>query len=119
VAAQFRSARMDLQEGLHQLYKTARRGMGLCRDTLVLQDGPTFEAAYGRVSSQLAAIDHSLLSSSFHDAASLAFPTQKQLEKLYADTSFSPNPWRASLEKSRILYQKLLAALAEYNQFLD
>lgn len=119
VAAQFRSARMDLQEGLHQLYKTARRGMGLCRDTLALQDGPTFEAAYGRVSSQLAAVDHSLLSSPFHDAASLAFPTQKQLEKLYADTSFSQNPWRASLEKSCILYQKLLAALAEYNQLLD
>lgn len=119
VAAQFRSARMDLQEGLHQLYKTARRGMGLCRDTLALQDGSTFESAYGRVSSQLAAVDHALLSSPFHDAASLAFPTQRQLEKLYADTSFSQNPWRASLEKSRILYQKLLAALAEYNQFLD
>lgn len=119
VAAQFRSARMDLQEGLHQLYKTARHGMGLCRDTLALQDGPTFEAAYSRVSSQLAAIDHSLLASPFHDAASLAFPTQKQLDRLYAETSFSPNPWRASLEKSRILYQKLLAALAEYNQFLD
>lgn len=119
MAAQFRSARMDLQEGLHQLYKTARRGMGLCRDTLALQDGSTFESAYGRVSSQLAAVDHALLSSPFHDAASLAFPTQRQLEKLYADTSFSQNPWRASLEKSRILYQKLLAALAEYNQFLD
>lgn len=119
VAAQFRSARMDLQEGLYQLYKTARCGMGLCRDTLALQDGSTFESAYGRVSSQLAAVDHALLSSPFHDAASLAFPTQRQLEKLYADTSFSQNPWRASLEKSRILYQKLLAALAEYNQFLD
>ena len=46
-------------------------------------------------------------------------PTQKQLDRLYADTIFSQNPWRASLEKSLILYQKLLAALAEYNQFLD
>ena len=41
------------------------------------------------------------------------------MEKLYQQTELSANPRRGSLEKSRMLYQKIMEALAEYNKFLE
>lgn len=117
--AAFRSARSTLQEGFFQMYKAARRGRNLCHDTLALQEGPAFESAYGRISSQLATIDQALRTCSVRDAASLAFPTQKQLEGLYAEADLSHNPRRAALQKSRILYESLMTALADCNRFLE
>ncbi|MBO7175411.1 MAG: hypothetical protein J6V57_06650, partial [Spirochaetaceae bacterium] len=107
------------KDGLFQLYKAARKGLSLCQETLVLQDGPNFEAAFSRIISQLAAIDQAIRTSPYHESAALAFPSQQQLDMLYEQAGLSSNPQRATLEKSRILYQKIMEALAEYNKFLE
>ena len=104
---------------MFQLYKAARKAVALCQEALGMQEGESFEAAYNRIISQLAAIDQTLQSSPYHESAALAFPSQQQLEKLYQQAEFSANPRGASLEKSRILYQKIMEALAEYNKFLE
>ena len=119
LASRFRQLRSELQEGLFQLYKAARKAVALCQEALGMQEGESFEAAYNRIISQLAAIDQTLRSSPYHESAALAFPSQQQLEKLYQQAELSANPRRASLEKSRILYQKIMEALAEYNKFLE
>ena len=117
--AVFRTARLTLEEGFSQMYKAARRGRNLCHDTLALASGPAFESAYSRISSKLATIDQALRTCSVRDAASLAFPTQKQLEQLYAQADLSDNPRRASLQKSHILYESLMTALTDCNRFLE
>ena len=109
----------ELKDGLFQLYKAARKGLSLCQETLVLQDGPNFEAAFSRIISQLATIDQAIRTSPYHESAALAFPSQQQLDMLYEQAGLSSNPQRATLEKSRILYQRIMEALAEYNKFLD
>lgn len=109
----------ELKDGLFQLYKAARKGLSLCQETLVLQDGPNFEAAFSRIISQLAAIDQAIRTSPYHESAALAFPSQQQLDMLYEQAGLSSNPQRATLEKSRILYQRIMEALAEYNKFLE
>ncbi|MBO5690402.1 MAG: motility associated factor glycosyltransferase family protein [Spirochaetaceae bacterium] len=119
LASRFRHLRSELQAGLFQLYKVARKAVGLCQETLVLQDGPSFEAAYSRIISQLTAIDQVLRSSPCYESAALAFPSQQQMEKLYQQADLSSNLQRGSLEKSRMLYQKIMEALAEYNRFLE
>ncbi|MDY3755780.1 MAG: 6-hydroxymethylpterin diphosphokinase MptE-like protein [Treponema sp.] len=109
----------ELKDGLFQLYKAARKGLSLCQETLVLQDGPNFEAAFSRIISQLATIDQAIRTSPYHESAALAFPSQQQLDMLYEQAGLSSNPQRATLEKSRILYQRIMEALAEYNKFLE
>ena len=119
LASRFRHLRSELQEGLFQLYKAARKAVALCQEALGIQEGESFEAAYNRIISQLAAIDQTLRSSPYHESAALVFPSQQHLEKLYQQAELSANPRGASLEKSRILYQKIMEALAEYNKFLE
>ena len=109
----------ELKDGLFQLYKAARKGLSLCQETLVLQDGPNFEAAFSRIISQLTTIDQAIRTSPYHESAALAFPSQQQLDMLYEQAGLSSNPQRATLEKSRILYQRIMEALAEYNKFLE
>lgn len=119
LASRFRHLRSELQEGLLQLYKAAGKAVDLCQEALVLQDGDDFDVAYNKITSQLTAIDLVLRNSPCYESAVLAFPSQQQMEKLYQQAHLSSNPHRASLEKSRILYQKIMDALAGYNKFLD
>lgn len=119
LATTFRHLRASLKDGLFQIYKAARKGLQLCQDALVLQDGAAFESAFHQVISQLATIDQAIRTSPYHESAALAFPSQQKLEQLYLEAGLSPHPGRATLEKSRILYQQIMVALADYNDFMD
>lgn len=119
LAATFRHLRSSLKDGLFQIYKAARKGLQLCQDALVLKEGAAFEAAFHQVISQLATIDQAIRTSPYHESAALAFPSQQKLEQLYLEAGLSANPSRATLEKSRVLYQQIMAALADYNEFME
>lgn len=119
LASRFRHLRSELQEGLLQLYKAAGKAVGLCQEALVLLDGDDFDVAYNKITSQLTAIDLVLRNSPCYESAVLAFPSQQQMEKFYQQAHLSSNLQRASLEKSRMLYQKIMEALAAYNKFLE
>lgn len=119
IATHFHRLCSELKDGLFQLYKAARKGLSLCQEVLVLQDGPSFDSAFSRIISQLATIDQAIRTSPYHESAALAFPSQKQLDLLYQQAGLSANPQRATLEKSRILYKKIMEALGEFSEFLD
>lgn len=118
VAANFRTLSVDLQEGLLQMYKAARKGERLCQEALAQVEGRGFEQSYNRIIGHLAAIDQGIRTSPYHQAASLAFPSQQKLDELYEKSSLSPNLCRATLEKSRILYKKIMEGLSLYKEFL-
>ncbi len=69
------------------------------------------------INQALGQIDSKIINSSAKDAASLVFPTAKQLEKLLADVD--KNSPMASIQSSRIIYGQLLKAVNEYLQLLE
>lgn len=93
-------------ENLDELSSLAKKGLQLCKAGL---ENPVTAAS---VSAKLQEIDSKIISSKAKDAASLVFPTKRQLEKLTADLP-KEGPL-APLYMSRLIYTELQKAVKEY-----
>lgn len=103
----FDETREKLFAGLMKLQDAAKRGKSICRDAAK----NTTDRAFQKTFMQLAKIDAEISKSDTKEIAALVFPTEKQLEKLFAEdtvlASFKNNPHREAVRKSEIIYNRL------------
>ncbi|MCR5725800.1 MAG: DUF115 domain-containing protein [Treponema sp.] len=106
-----------LKAGMESLYQTARKGLALCTEA---QDSTArLKKGVGYYISALEAIDAQILNSEIKDIAALVFPTQRQLDSLYATESFSADRFLSSLQHSKIVYRELQNSVRAYLAQLD
>lgn len=113
---QFARARTELISGMESLYQLARKGISICEEAL---DG-SCRAKKGihYYMQALESIDAQILQSEQKDIASLVFPTERQLEQLYAKETFLSDTTLASFQRSKLIYRELQKSLSAYMQQL-
>ena len=101
----------DFKEDLNQLLTLSKRGLNLCQKAL--ED----RSKSPEVFKNLQSIDYQILNSRTKDAASLVFPTQRQLDELTKD--LPEDKVLKNLFYSRIIYTQLSKAIKSYLKLLD
>ena len=109
----FNNVYKSLLEALDELYHTAQKGERLCSKALA-------DSGYGytRTVAGLSDIDHIIMENSIKDAASLVFPTEKQLETILSREPLPQDPRKATLVRSRVIYRELCKAVQKYKSEL-
>jgi len=108
----------EFTKKLSDLYDTAKKGRYLCEKALSSTSSNLHSEEISSILSQLAAIDAAIQQSSLETAASLVFPTSRQLKKLETAQQIPSDPYRASLAHSLLIYTELCRALGEYHNLL-
>ncbi len=116
LAARFAAALGGLKADLADMYALAEAGERLCRSALDCRSEAEFAARYAGVSASLSELDKKIVSSSIAEAASLVFPTEERLERVFADSALPAEPMRESLEKSRVIYRLVREAVRGYQR---
>jgi hypothetical protein len=104
--ASFSNVLTAFEDDLSSLVHYAKKGISLCEQVFADRTRAPQTAA------ALEKLDAQILSSSGKDAASLVFPTERQLEK--EACSLPADKTLHSFYYSRLIYQKLMAASQEY-----
>ena len=107
----FRYVHSQLQDSFNELYQTAKKGYYLCTRALSVPG-----SEYASVFKQLDEIDHTIMTSSSKDAASLVFPTEKQLDTILSEENIPAEPHKASIFHSLVIYRELLRAIKKYTE---
>lgn len=95
---------------LETLYSIAKKGLSLSNEAISnINKIPT-------ITVELNKLDLQIMNSSIKDAASLVFPTERQLDKEAA--MLPKDKLRYSFYYSRLIYTKLINAISEYKVFL-
>ena len=108
----FFAAYETLLSGLESLYSLAKKGIATCEGGI--RDRQKRLPAI----SELEKIDALILNSRFKDIASLVFPTENQLEKLFSAFGFSQDKTIATLQHSKIIYRELMNGVLGYQKQL-
>ena len=104
----FDAVMAGLKDGLKKISAQAQKGVALCNDILC---GDT--RAQKRIG-ELDAIDKEILQSEAKNVAALVFPTQRQLDAIFARTQFPQKPVENAAAKSRIIYGELLKSIEDF-----
>ena len=107
---QFEQVKQIFVEHLQTLLETARKGIHLCEGAI--KD----RTKAGEVFSKLDALDKQILTSSAKDAASLVFPTQRQLQK--KAQNLPQEPLLHQLYYSKLIYTELSESIKSYLTYL-
>ncbi len=110
---QFDKVYNQLLLGFEQLYDTAKKGL-----TLAEKGFSTPENKCSDLILNLQKIDAQIIQSEFKEAASLVFPTEAKLNKLFKDTVFPTSETKAMFLRSKIIYQELMKGIRLYQKNL-
>ena len=108
----FVSAYNSLTEGLEKLYECAKKGIATAENAMKDRLGQK------NYLSQLEKIDSEIMASECKDIASLVFPTENQLDKIFSEFQFSSDKTISSFQHSKIIYRELQAGIVKYRKFL-
>lgn len=97
-------------DSLNLLEEKAKKALSLCKSA---QQNPLKRQ---EIFFALTQLDKEILASQAKDAASLVFPTERQLEKL--TENLPQNPQLKQIELSKIIYTQLLNAVRQYKKNL-
>lgn len=112
-------AKEYLLNGLFDLEKKATIGLNLCNDMLRNVGTSYFSNNISKSINKLEQIDKSILSSEIKEIASLVFPTERQLEKIYKSKNISPDSNSSCFMKSKVVYQELISSVRSYLKLLS
>jgi len=105
----FLQTKQNLCLTLQNLYENAKKGFSICDKALSGK-----ESSMNNVFNQLNQIDSRITESSAKEIISLVFPTERQLEKLFASVSFPSDKIKANIFRSKIIYGELKKAVKNY-----
>ncbi len=108
IEALYQNTLDEFLKALNTLQNLSEKGQKLCNMGL---NNPS-KAQMAKLIADLQSIDTQILTSSAKEAASLVFPTQRQLDKLTKD--LPTDPIKKQFMYSKIIYQELLKAIKEY-----
>lgn len=103
-----------IQDGLEELYSLARTAESICGEAILSHD---FNNRSG-FSMQLALIDSKITNSEFKDIASLVFPAEPRLNKIFSEKDFSNDELTATFQRSKIIYGLVKQSVREYQKNL-
>lgn len=109
--SKFKSAIEKLKNGLEELYNSAKKGLRISEEGLV----SPFPAQY---LARLEQIDSQILHSQYKEIASLVFPTEGKLSKLYKELPPLADEVKVSFQKSKVIYKELMKGINEYQKNL-
>lgn len=98
----------ELKDGLKTISALAKKGIALCNDMLC--GDPRAQKQIG----ELDLIDKEILQSQAKNVAALVFPTERQLEKIFARSQLPQSPLQNAAAKSRIIYSELLKSIEDF-----
>ncbi len=113
----FNDAMDFLRRGMSELYELAKKGL-YTADSM-LKETAAGNGKIQRAVKTLGEIDSAILSSQFKQTASLVFPTEKSLEKIFSEMIFPEDKTAAMFMRSRTIYRKLMDSISEYRKYLD
>lgn len=113
----FSKALQDLKDTMSDLYEQAKKGFYIC-DRILSESPAKAEAAARSKFAELEKIDSFIMNSQAKNAASLVFPTQRQLEELLSNEKPFSSQILCSIQKSRIIYSELKKAVSQYQKYL-
>ena len=100
----------DFTNDLQTLYIIAKKGLSLSNEAISnINKIPTIAVELNKLDSQI-------MNSNIKDAASLVFPTERQLDK--EASNIPKDKLRYSFYYSRLIYTELLNAISEYKKYL-
>lgn len=105
----------SIQSGLAELYSLADAAEKIS-DAAVLSHDAQKRSGF---SMQLAWIDSKIANSQFKEIASLVFPTESQLSKIFSEKVFSPDELTANFQRSKIIYGLLKKSIREYQKLIQ
>lgn len=108
----FRECYEKLLSGLDYLYSLAKKGTASC------EEGMMNRLMQKQCLSKLEKIDGQILGSDFKDIASLVFPTENQLEKIFSCAEFSEDKTISTFQHSKIIYRELQEGIRSYRKNL-
>ncbi|MCH5288797.1 MAG: DUF115 domain-containing protein [Treponema sp.] len=111
-AAAFAQVYDELASGFDALYRLAKKGIALADKAL----GDRRNS--GAYLHELERIDADILRSDCKDVAALVFPTERQLNDMFAAAGLSADSVVASFQRSKIIYQTLQKGIGEYRKYL-
>lgn len=103
-----------IHQGLNELYSLADEGEALSVKAISLKDAQNKK----NFALKLSQIDAKITASQFKDIASLVFPTESQLEKIFKDTVFSKDELTATFERSKLIYGLVKKSVKAYQKNL-
>jgi hypothetical protein len=120
--ALFNATFNSLIAGFDLLYSTAKKGEYVARKALEALHSEQAavrgrSATTAEYTAELDRIDSEITHSEFKDAVSLVFPSEKQLNTLFAEADFVNNEESAFI-RSRIIYRELQKAISQYRDTL-
>lgn len=98
----------ELLDGLKKIAAFAQKGIALCNDILC------GDSRAAKRIGELDAIDEEILGSGAKNVAALVFPSQRQLEQLFASAKIPQDPLFANAAKSKLIYNELLKSIEEF-----
>ncbi len=110
----FNRALKELNEGFEELYSLAKKGQNLC-SKMLSNSNPQKER---EALKELEQTDNLILHSKQKEAASLVFPTESRLNKIFEETVFPQDKSKALFLKSKIIYTELLESIRLYKKYL-
>lgn len=113
-AEKFSIALKTIQNGLQELFSLAEEAEAVCINAVSNRANKNLS----EFSSKLSQIDLKISNSKFKDIASLVFPTEAQLEKIFASGNFSRDGLTASFQRSKIIYSLVKKSVQEYQKNL-
>lgn len=113
-AEEFEKVLKMIQDGLEELYSLAKSAESICDEAVLSHD---FKKRSG-FSMQLALIDSKITNSEFKDIASLVFPTEPRLNKIFSEKDFSNDELTATFQRSKIIYSLVKQSVREYQKNL-
>ena len=99
--------------GLDSLYTLAKKGISFA------DKGIADRRNYGTYLSELEGIDAAILQSEFKEIAALVFPTERQLNTIFASAALSADTVIASFQRSKIIYKALQKGINDYRAALS
>lgn len=113
ISRKFQELYENLLSGLETLYDLARKGIS------VSENGMKNRLNANSYLQNLERIDGEILNSNFKDIASLVFPTENQLDKIFDAFDFSEDKTVATFQHSKIIYKELQNGIKNYQKFLQ
>ena len=94
---------------LQELFENARKAFNLCNQALTQKN-----CSHAEIFSRLSEIDAKISANDGKEIVALVFPTQAQLEQLFARQKFPQDERTANLMKSKIIYGQISLAAERY-----
>lgn len=105
-----------LRQGLSELYELARKGFYTA--DRILREAPADKAKTHKATRALEEIDSAISCSQFKQVASLVFPAESSLEKIFSQMSMPADKTAAMFMRSKAIYRNLMDSIAKYKKYL-